>query len=80
MSGPLHGIKVLEIAGIGPAPFCAMMLADQGADVLRIDRAAAVRDEIPERPSADLLNRGRRSVAVAWSSRPTYCSRASARV
>ncbi len=64
MSGPLHGIKVLEIAGIGPAPFCAMMLADQGADVLRIDRAAAVRDEIPERPSADLLNRGRRSVAV----------------
>ena len=64
MSGPLHGIKVLEIAGIGPGPFCAMMLADQGADVLRIDRAAAVRDAIPERPSADLLNRGRRSVAV----------------
>jgi len=36
--GPLAGIRVLELAGIGPGPFCAMMLADQGATVLRIDR------------------------------------------
>ena len=36
--GPLAGLRVLELAGIGPAPFCAMMLADQGATVLRIDR------------------------------------------
>ncbi len=64
MSGPLSGIKVIEIAGIGPGPFCAMMLADMGADVLRIDRAGSVRDEIPDTPSADLLNRGRRSVGV----------------
>ena len=36
--GPLAGLRVLELAGIGPGPFCAMMLADQGATVLRIDR------------------------------------------
>ena len=36
--GPLAGVRVLELAGIGPGPFCAMMLADQGATVLRIDR------------------------------------------
>jgi alpha-methylacyl-CoA racemase len=41
--GPLHGIKILEIAGIGPAPFAAMLLSDMGAEVLRLDR-------IPKRP------------------------------
>ncbi|MYH93179.1 MAG: CoA transferase, partial [Acidimicrobiaceae bacterium] len=41
--GPLTGIRVIEIAGIGPGPFCAMMLADMGADVVRVDRASAVR-------------------------------------
>lgn len=40
--GPLKGIKVVEIAGIGPGPFCAMMLADMGADVLRVDRAVKI--------------------------------------
>ena len=40
MAGPLAGVKVLELAGIGPGPFCAMMLADMGAEVIRIDRAA----------------------------------------
>ena len=64
MAGPLAGIKVIEIAGIGPGPFCAMLLADLGADVLRIDRAGNVRDEPAGRPSGDLLNRGRRSVGV----------------
>ena len=39
--GPLKGLKILEIAGIGPGPFAAMMLADMGAEVLRIDRAQA---------------------------------------
>ena len=38
MSGPLCGFKVIEFAGIGPAPFCAMMLADMGAEVIRIER------------------------------------------
>jgi alpha-methylacyl-CoA racemase len=41
MAGPLQGLKVLEMAGLGPAPFCAMMLADRGADVVRIERPGA---------------------------------------
>ncbi|HEY4097845.1 MAG TPA: CoA transferase, partial [Baekduia sp.] len=40
MSGPLSGIRIVEIGGIGPGPFCAMLLADLGADVLRVDRVA----------------------------------------
>ncbi|WP_334143864.1 CaiB/BaiF CoA transferase family protein [Rhabdothermincola sp.] len=62
--GPLAGVKVLELAGIGPGPFCAMMLADMGADVLRIDRAQSVVGGDPANPPADVLNRGRRSVAL----------------
>jgi alpha-methylacyl-CoA racemase len=62
--GPLAGITVIEIAGIGPGPYCGMMLADMGADVIRIDRAATVQGGDPDRPPADLLNRGRRSVGV----------------
>ena len=64
MSGPLEGVKVVEIAGIGPGPFAAMVLADMGADVLRVDRAQAVRDDVPDAPPPVPLNRGRRSVAV----------------
>ncbi len=64
MSGPLHGIRVIEIAGIGPGPFAAMVLADLGADVVRIDRAGAVNPDTPRGASLDLLNRGRRSVGV----------------
>jgi alpha-methylacyl-CoA racemase len=63
VGGPLHGIKVLELAGIGPGPFCAMMLSDMGADVLRIDRAGSV-GSIPSTPNLDVLNRGRRSVGI----------------
>jgi len=63
-SGPLLGLKVVELAGIGPAPFCAMLLADMGADVIRIDRTSAVPAEFPEHPNSDPLNRGRRSLAV----------------
>ncbi|MFI5306066.1 MAG: CaiB/BaiF CoA transferase family protein [Polyangiales bacterium] len=59
--GPLHGIRILEVAGIGPGPFAAMLLADMGADVLRIDR-------IPKRPprgkNLDVLARGRPSVGM----------------
>ena len=62
--GPLTGIRVIEIAGIGPGPFCAMMLADMGADVVRVDRATAVMGGDPDQPPHDLLNRGRRSVGV----------------
>jgi alpha-methylacyl-CoA racemase len=62
--GPLQGVKVVEIAGIGPGPFAAMMLADMGAEVLRIDRAQNVPPSQPEGASFDLLNRGRRSIGV----------------
>jgi alpha-methylacyl-CoA racemase len=64
MSGPLSGVKIVEIAGIGPGPFGALMLADMGAEVIRIDRAQSVRGPAPDTPNWDLLNRGRRSVAV----------------
>jgi alpha-methylacyl-CoA racemase len=62
--GPLSGIKILEIQGIGPGPFCAMMLSDMGAEVLRIDRAQNVHGEDPDKPSLDFLARGRRSIGV----------------
>ena len=62
--GPLTGVRVIEVAGIGPGPFCAMMLADMGADVVRVDRASAVRGGDPDHPPRDLLNRGRRSVGI----------------
>ena len=62
--GPLSGIKIIELAGIGPGPFCAMMLADMGADVIRVDRAQNVVGGDPASPPADVLNRGRRSVGL----------------
>jgi alpha-methylacyl-CoA racemase len=64
VSGPLTGYRVVEIAGIGPGPFAAMMLADMGAEVVRVDRAEAVTGGDPGAPSKDLLKRGRRSVGV----------------
>jgi len=59
--GPLAHIKVIELAGIGPGPFCGMMLADLGADVIRIERPAA--DRAPDPPKDPLL-RNRRSVTL----------------
>ncbi len=64
MAGPLSGIKVLELQGIGPGPFCAMVLSDFGADVVRIDRAQNVAGGDPAAPPADVLARGRRSIGV----------------
>lgn len=58
MQGPLRGVRVLEFAGIGPVPFCAMLLSDMGADVVRIDRS--VRDDYPD----PILNRGRSSIVL----------------
>jgi alpha-methylacyl-CoA racemase len=60
--GPLQGIRVLEIAGLAPGPFACMILADLGADILRVDRVTDVDDR--PRPTGDPLHRGRRSVAV----------------
>jgi alpha-methylacyl-CoA racemase len=62
--GPLQGIKVIELQGIGPGPFCGMMLADMGADVIRVDRTANVPAQPPAEPPLDILARGRRSIAV----------------
>ena len=64
MSGPLEGIRIVELAGLGPAPFAGMMLADAGADVVRIDRYDRATYPPRSEPHVDLLNRGRRSVAV----------------
>ena len=62
--GPLAGVRVVEIAGIGPGPFCAMMLADAGADVIRVDRASRVWGGDPDSPPSDVLARGRRSIGI----------------
>jgi alpha-methylacyl-CoA racemase len=62
--GPLKGIRIVEMAGIGPAPFCGMLLADLGAEVIRVDRLSAsdLGFVIPQR--FDFLNRSKRAVAV----------------
>ena len=64
MSGPLEGVKIVELAGIGPGPYACMLLADAGADVLRVDRAAGGASSPRHDAHWDLLNRSRRSVAV----------------
>ncbi|MBV1852660.1 CaiB/BaiF CoA transferase family protein [Catellatospora tritici] len=61
-TGPLHGLRVLELAGLGPGPFCAMHLADLGADVVRVDRPGG--GTMAVEPRFDLLNRGKRSIAL----------------
>lgn len=61
---PLSGVRVLEFAGLGSAPFATMMLADMGADVIRIDRADGIRGSLPIPTHADILRRGRRSIAI----------------
>jgi alpha-methylacyl-CoA racemase len=62
--GPLSGIRILEIAALGPAPFCAMLLSDLGAEVVRVDRPGPERGGLDADPRLDLLRRGRRSVVV----------------
>ncbi len=62
--GVLSGYKIVEFAGIGPAPMCAMLLSDMGAEVLRIDRAEDANLGIPTEAKYGVLNRGRRSVAI----------------
>jgi len=59
--GPLKGVKILEVGGIGPAPFCGMMLSDMGAEVVRIERKDQVK--LME-PKYDVLLRNRRSIAL----------------
>lgn len=59
--GPLSGVKVVELQGIGPGPYCGMMLADMGAEIIRVDRAGAVGQAANEQ---DILARGRTSIGV----------------
>lgn len=62
--GPLQGLKIVEFAGMGPAPFCGMLLSDLGADVIRIDRPGGNPELAIIPPGHDLLARGRRSIAL----------------
>lgn len=63
MAGPLSGVKIIELTGIGPGPFAAMLLSDMGAEVIRVDRAQWVgQDQAPS--AVQVLDRGRRSIAV----------------
>jgi len=64
MSGPLEGVRIIELAGLGPAPFAGMMLSDAGADIIRIDRSERASYPPHQDAHVDLMNRGRRSVAV----------------
>ena len=63
--GPLSGLKIIELGGIGPGPFCGMLLADMGADVLRIERIVANDSGVKGMdPRFSLLHRGRPAVAM----------------
>ncbi|NDB42306.1 MAG: CoA transferase [Actinobacteria bacterium] len=62
--GPLAGYKIIEIAGIGPGPFAAMMLSDMGAEVVRVERVQAVRDATSSNANWDVMQRGRKNIAI----------------
>lgn len=59
--GPLKGLRIIEMAGIGPGPFCAMLLSDMGAEVIRVDRT---KGGMAFEHAGDVLNRGRKSIMV----------------
>src|SRR5215470_14646404 len=62
--GPLAGVRILEFEAIGPAPFCGMLLADMGADVLLVDRTEDAQLGFQRERWYDVMFRGRRSVTV----------------
>ena len=64
MPGPLTGLTVVELAGIGPGPFASMLLADLGARVIKVDRSATAQPERPAWPNFDLLARNRETIGV----------------
>lgn len=64
MAGPLAGVRIVEIAGIGPGPFCGMMLADHGAEVIRVERPGGAQSGPATRASKDPLVRSRRTIVV----------------
>jgi alpha-methylacyl-CoA racemase len=63
-AGPLAGLRVLEVGGVGPGPFCTMLLADMGAEVIRIDRKHAGESGLPVARRFEVMFRGKRSVAM----------------
>jgi alpha-methylacyl-CoA racemase len=64
MSGPLSGLTIIELAGIGPGPFAGMLFADMGATVVRVERAQAVPAIQSDRPNLSISERGRQSIGV----------------
>ncbi|MCW3017788.1 MAG: Alpha-methylacyl-CoA racemase, partial [Solirubrobacterales bacterium] len=62
--GPLLGVRVVELAGLGPGPFGAMLLADLGADVIRIDRPSALAEPLAGGTDGEVMGRGKRSIAL----------------
>lgn len=63
-SGPLLGVRVVELAGLGPGPFGTMLLADLGADVIRIDRPSALAQPLKGGTDSQVMGRGKRSIAL----------------
>ena len=76
-AGPLHGVRVVEFAALGPAPMAAMLLADLGAEVVRIERKTAAGRLVAELfdPQRDILNRSRHTLALDLKPRPTSTPR-----
>jgi alpha-methylacyl-CoA racemase len=62
--GPLLGVRVVELAGLGPGPFGAMLLADLGAEVIRIDRPSALAQPLTGGTDSQVMGRGKRSIAL----------------
>ena len=77
MSGPLNGYRIIEIAGIGPGPFAAMLLADMGADVIRVDRAQSVRRPAPADTGRATCRCAAGAASPSTSSTPTAWPRCS---
>lgn len=72
--GPLKGTRIVEFAGVGPGPFCAMLLADMGAEVISLDRTVAHGLGIKKEPRFNPLTRNRASLAVDLKSRSGWRS------
>jgi alpha-methylacyl-CoA racemase len=64
MPGPLEGLRAVEIVGLGPGPFCGMLLADMGAEVLRVDRVEAARAVDRSKPATSAMDRGKHAIGV----------------
>ena len=64
MPGPLEGFRAVEVVGLGPGPFCGMLLADMGVEVLRVDRVDAARAVDHSKPATSAMDRGKQAVAI----------------